>query len=185
MNSRKIFRKQTVARHGHENARLAELEHEQHGGRSSKRAGANQRTRPRFARERRRDCRRVAKIDGVFLNAGQHDRHQHVEQRADDQTRNDPNRHVALRIFCFLGRRRNGVESDEREKDNRRATHYTGESVRHKRVPVRRINHERAERNDENHDRCFDDDDCCVGAGAFANAVNKQRGNRCDDHDGR
>ncbi len=43
---------------------------------------------------------------------GEHHHNGYVEQRADDECGDDANRQVTLRAFTFLGRSRDGIESD-------------------------------------------------------------------------
>ena len=63
MNAREILWEQAVARHRHENTRLAELEDEQNGSHASQGASTDQRLRPGLARERGCDRGGVSKID--------------------------------------------------------------------------------------------------------------------------
>ncbi len=46
------------------------------------------------------------------------------------KTRDHPDRQVALRIFCFLRCRRDGIETDEGKKNNCRAAHDAAKSAR-------------------------------------------------------
>ena len=135
--------------------------------------------------ERGRDRGRVSEISCVLSHAGDHGRHQNVEHRANDEAGDNAYRHVALRIFCFLRRCRHGIESDEREENDGGAAHDTADAGRNERVPIGRMNHERAEGNDERDYRQFNDDDRVVRARALANSVNQKRGHGCDDQERR
>src|ERR1700737_3701663 len=57
VNSRKILRQQAVPRHGHENARLAELKDKQNRSQACQSSGTDECLGPWFARERRRHRR--------------------------------------------------------------------------------------------------------------------------------
>ena len=63
----KILRQQSVARHRHEDARLAELKDEQHRGESGQRSRADQRLRPGLPRKGRCHRGRIAEVSRVFL----------------------------------------------------------------------------------------------------------------------
>ena len=70
MDPGKILWEQSIAGHGHENARLSKLENEQDRSHAGQCAGANESLRPWFARERGGDRRGIAQIDRVFLHPG-------------------------------------------------------------------------------------------------------------------
>ena len=177
----KVLRQQSVARHRHEDARLAELKDEQHRSESGQRSRADQRLRPGLPRKGRCHRGRIAEVSRVFSHPGENARHQDVENRADDKTGDHPDRQITLRIFRFLGRGRDGIEPDEGEKDDRSSTHYSAKTARHERVPVGRVDHKRAKGNDENNDCELDDDDGCVRRRALANAVDQEHSDRHDD----
>ena len=181
MNFRKIRPQQTVARHGHEDAGLAELENQQDGSNSSKRASTDKSLRQPMTGERGRDRSRIPKVRCIYPHPGDHCRHQHIEHGADDEACNDSNRHVPLRISCFFGRSRHGIESDKGKEDDRGATHNAPKAARQKRMPIVWLNHEGAECNHENDDCDLDDDDGRIGPRALTNSVNQERGHRCDD----
>ena len=53
------------------------------------------------------------------LNAGEYHDYSNVENRADNQRRDDPERDIPLRILGFLGCRRDGVKPNESEEYDR------------------------------------------------------------------
>ena len=130
MNAGEILWQQTIPRHRHEDSRLPELEDEKHRGKSGERSGTDERLRPRFTGEGGRHRRRIPEINRVFLNAGEHDRHEHVKQRANDQAGDHADRQIALRIFRFLRRGGDGIETDEGKENNRGAAHDAAKSAR-------------------------------------------------------
>ena len=128
-----------------------------------------------------RDRGRIAQINRIFSHAGHDRRHQHVKQRANNQAGDDSDRHVALRIFCFFRSGRDGVESDEGEKNDGCTAHHAAHTVGQKRVPISRMHHERAKRNHEDNDRHLDNDNRRIGARALPNSVNQKDGH-CRDN---
>ena len=79
--------------------------------------------------------------DRQFLvrhHPGQHDADDDVDQRADRQAAEDADRQVALRVLRLLRRRRDRVEADVGEEDDRRALVDAGEAVGRERRVVRR-----------------------------------------------
>ena len=58
-------------------------------------------------------------ISGYGTMPVMHRRHADVEHRADDQRGEDADRHVALRLLGLLGVRRDRVEADVGEEDDR------------------------------------------------------------------
>ncbi len=140
IDARRPLRQQAVAGHRKEDARLAVLKHQQHGGHRDDRA---ERDDPADAREARRssaqtpaDRRRPAACTD---HPGQHDADDDVDDRADRQAAENADRQVPLRIFRLLGCRRDRVEADVREKDDRRALMDAGKPVRRKRRVVGRL----------------------------------------------
>ena len=82
--------------------------------------------------ESRRD--RGLDVDvGVRHHAGNHRRHRYVEDRANQQGRQNADRRVALRISRLFGVRRDRVESDEGKEDDRGPEHDSRQAVGHER----------------------------------------------------
>ena len=84
-------------------------------------------------------------------------------------------------VLRFLRRGGDRIETDEGKENNRGAAHDAAKSARRERLPVSRVNHERAKGDDENHHRDLDQNDRRVGCRAFANSVNEDDGYRCHD----
>ena len=67
-----------------------------------------------------RDRDRIGHVQlGVGDDQRQHDRHQDVDDGADDQRADDPERHVLGRVLGFLAGGRDRLEADIGEEDDR------------------------------------------------------------------
>ncbi len=116
--------------------------------------------------ERQRDRRGHVELR-VAHHSGQDQRHHDVQKRADHEAREDSDRHVALRIAGFLGRRGDRVEADVGEEDDTGGAQDPADSEmtqlagvgRNERVPVGGIDVADAEQDEENDDGHFDRDD--------------------------
>ena len=75
-----------------------------------------------------------------------------VDDRADDEGADDPDRHVALRVAALLGDRRDGVEADVGEEDDRRARRDSREPVGREGMPVRGLDVLEADEDEEAED---------------------------------
>ena len=56
---------------------------------------------------------------------------QNIKDRTDRKRAQNADRHITLRILCFLGRGRNGVKSDVGKEDDRRPGNNTAKAIRH------------------------------------------------------
>ncbi len=75
------------------------------------------------------DGDRIGNIELVVgHDAGQHETDRDIEHRAYDKRSENSDRHVALRIFGFLRRRRYGVEADIGEEDHGRAADHAAQA---------------------------------------------------------
>lgn len=139
-STRRPPRQQTIASHGEEDAGLPVLEHQQHGGH---RDGGTERHDPADAQvtgELERARQRVGHRQlRVRHHAGQHRSHDHVDDRADGEPPENADRQVALRVLRFFCRRRDGIEADVREEDDRRALMDAREAIGCKRRVVGRL----------------------------------------------
>ena len=68
---------------------------------------------------------------GIGHHAGDHRRHGDIEHRAEQQRDEDADGHVALRIAGLFGVRRDRVEADVGEEDDRRPEHDARQAVGH------------------------------------------------------
>ena len=107
-----------------------------------------------------------------------------VDDRADDQRADDADRHVALRILRLLRRRRDGVEADVGEEDDRRAGGDAVEAVRRERVPVRRLHVLEADEDEEAEHDELDGHHPEVEAGRLADAPHQHDRDQRDDAEG-
>ena len=114
-----ILWQQTIPGHRHEDSRLPELEDEKNRRNIGERSGTDEAPAPTVYWQRRSLPRLNPQINRVFLNASEHDRHEHVKQRANDQAGDHADRQIALRILRFLRRGRDGIETDEGKENNR------------------------------------------------------------------
>ena len=137
-------------------------------------------------------------------HAGEHGHDADVQDRANDEGADDPDRNVPFRILRFLGLGRDGVESDIREKDNRRPgdhphgfpahlfTRDLGSEerdatppVRGERFPVRGIDVKGPDENDEQHGPELNGHHDRIRRGAFFDPLHEDRRQQADDDDGR
>ena len=143
-------------------------------------------------------------------DAGEHQGHQDVEHRADDERREDADRQVALRVLRLLRRRRHGVEADVGEEDDARAGQHAvdapAEGVhlvavqrdellgrdqggepggRRVHEEVRRRDQAEAERDEHQDDRDLDDHDQVVHERALPHAAVEDRRDHERDDGGR
>src|SRR5262249_9915035 len=181
MNSREVLREQTIASHRHKNPRLTKLKDEQHGSDTGNRARTDERLRPRVTCEGGRNRRRIAEIRCVLPRTRDHCRHQDVKDRTDDETGDDTNWHVALRVPGFLRGCRHSVKPDKGEEDNGGAAQNSAHTGWNERMPIGRMNHERAKRDHEHDDGKFDDDYGGIGPRALANSINQEHSDGRND----
>src|SRR5581483_3360608 len=69
-------------------------------------------------------------------DAGEHEGDGSVEQAADDQSTYDADRHVSLGALAFFGRRRDRIEPDESEEDDRRSAQNAAKTIRQERMQI-------------------------------------------------
>ena len=129
---REARRQQAVARHREEDARLAELEDQQHRRVRDDRAerdDADEQVAPASdVRVLQRHRQRLGLLGRELLHehvvrndAGEDRGDDDVDDRADDERADDADRQVALRDSRLLGDGRDRVEADVGEEDDRRA----------------------------------------------------------------
>ena len=119
---RRPLRQQAVARHREEDARLAQLEDQQHRGGGEHGAERDDDRRPAACPSAEKAVASGSAVPSCFQrqHAGEDQRHQDVDDGADDQAGDDADRHVALRVLGLLGGRGDGVEADVGEEDDGR-----------------------------------------------------------------
>ena len=202
VDGRENARQQPVARHRVEDAGLAVHQHQHDRGQADNRAGLDDLREPQpFLAERiDGDGDRIRNVEVLVVDdQRQHDRHQYVENGADDQRTDDADRHVLLRVARLLTGGRDRLESDIGEEHDRRGTEDAAPAelalfagrFRNERLPVRRqrvpvLHHHPAADDDEGDDDAgLDGNDDVVDLGRFRNAKDKQPGKRDADHEGR
>ncbi len=183
VDARRPFRQQAVARHGKENPRLPILEHQEHRRHRHRRA---ERDDPPDALETGRlegVCERVGR--GGELTVRHHSREHRpdhdIDDGADGQTTENPDRQVALRVHGLLRGGRDRVEPDVGEEHDRGALVDAGEPVRRERVVVGRIDVRETD-DHEQRERCqLHGHHDVVRLAALARAPEQQPGNRHHD----
>src|ERR1051326_908518 len=190
-------RQQSIARHREKDARLAHEHYEDHRGESRDCTDVDEKPKPAQRRTGLLDRHehRVGNIQlGVVGHARHHQRHQDVQHRADAKRRQDPDRHVALRILRFLSSGRYRVEADvgeehhtSRPHDARPAvvTEFPGGVGRNEGMPVRRVHVHEAETNHEEYDRQLHEYDDVVESRRLLDADHEQCGHQSDEHNRR
>ena len=129
----------------------------------------------------------------VRHHAGHHECHQDIEDGADDQRAQDPDRHVLLRSSCLLRGGRDGVEADIGKEHHRRAAQDAAPAELAERAGVRRdegdpvrsghVDH--ADNDDDADDEQLERHHDVVDACRFPGAEHQQAGEQQNDQDGR
>ena len=177
-------RKQAVTRHRKENARLPVLKDQEHGGERHDRAGRDNGAGGLKTGQLQRLRQRIRRLELLVRHEpGRHDADDHIDQRADRQAAQDPDRHVPLRVFRFLGRCRYRVEADVREEHNRRALMDAAPPVRRERHVVARVDVRNADRDEQPEDQQLDDHHDVVRADALFHADVEQPRDQHHDHE--
>jgi hypothetical protein len=192
MNPRERGRKEPVPCHGKEDPRLSELEDKEHGGVGDDRPDGHEEDSKPFQVD-------VLESEGEGLgllareriderpigdHTGKDRRDDHVENRADDERRDDPDGHVALGILGLFRHGRDRVETDIGEEDNRRARGDPVPAVRHEGMPVPGVHEPRAHDDEKGEDDELDHHHDGVEPGALADPDKKDDGDRRDDRKG-
>src|SRR4029077_7665250 len=101
---------------------------------------------------------RIGDVEFVIIDdAGEHERNQDIKHRADNERGENSARQVALRIFTFFRRGRNGIEPDVSPEYRSHPFEHAANSVRGKGSPVLRRDIEETNRDDRQDDGDFDD----------------------------
>ena len=112
---------QAVSGHRVEDPRLAQEHDQDHRAQAGDRAELHDPREPLHAHGVDGDGDRIGHVELLVVDdARQDDRAQAVEDRADHQRADDPDRHVALGVLGLLGGRRDRVEADVGEEDESR-----------------------------------------------------------------
>ena len=124
-------RQHAVARHLEGDARLAVGVDEQHGREAHQCADLDEDrdARPAHPVHRKRHGIRDAEL-AIGHDAGEDGGDGEVERRAHEQRAEDADRHVALRVARLRSRRRDRLESEVGEEQDRRGTHDAGPAER-------------------------------------------------------
>src|SRR5471030_2072911 len=172
VHRRQAFRQQAIARHGVDDAGLAEGHHQDHGGHAEDGAEVDEAGEPVLTGvfERQRD--RVVDAEELLVghDAGHDGRHDHIQHGAGGQRADDADRQVALGALDFLGGRGDGVEADEGEEHQRRRAQHAVDAEGHEGVPVGRLHVARADEDEQHHDAELDRHHDVVQARRFTHA---------------
>ena len=188
-------RQQSVARHGKENAGLAQQHHQHDGAQAEDGADQHQIFAPHDAGCFHAHSHRRGHVElRVLHDTGQQAGSDDVKHRADGERSENPHGHVLLRVLGLLGGCRDGIEPDVREEDHGRTASDARPSVlaelagvwRNERLPVRQclspmaqyVN--RGDRDEYQHGAHFDEDDNRVDSGRFLNADHQHSGHQAD-----
>ena len=125
MHLRENLGQQSVPRHRVENARLRIHQYENHRGKADNRTDLDGLGKPRPLRAKAvdNDRNRIGHVQRGIRHQQSHDRcNEHINDSADNERTDDPERHVALGVFRLLSGGRNSFEADiGKEYDGRRA----------------------------------------------------------------
>ncbi len=119
MQAAEYLRQQSIARHGEGHARLSVAVHQKHRGQTCQRPELDQYRQAGVTGAVDRQRNRVWNPQFPVRNdAGEYQRDNHIEQRADRQGSQDADGQVSLRIAGFRGRRRHGLKADVGEEQD-------------------------------------------------------------------
>ena len=121
MHSAEEIRQQPVLCHRKQDPRLSEQQDEDHRRQPGKGCEFHQNGQPPDPGDIDRDRHRIGNTKALVRHhAGHHECHQDVEDGADDQRAQDPDRHILLRSSRLLCGGRDGVEADIGKEHHRR-----------------------------------------------------------------
>src|SRR2546430_232215 len=183
MNAPKNSREKAVSRHGEPDTRLANLKDKQR--RDHARERANQDDQPNAgnvqAFQRVDDWRRIINQRIPANQTGEHHDDRNIENRANNQRRDDADRQIALRAIAFLRGRGYGVETNVSEKHDGAAGQNSGPAVGRERVPVGGLNKSRGEANEHENRDDFEQHHHVVRFRGLANPANQKNRKKHDD----
>ena len=110
--------------------------------------------------------------------------HQDVEDRGDHQRADDRNRQVALRVVGLLASRRDRVEADVGEEDQRRRGLDAAKAIRGEVGEMVSVERRGGHDDEEHQDRQLGDDHHRVRARRLAHSGDQQRGHREHEQEG-
>ena len=122
---------------------------------------------------------------GVFHHSEENDGNSDVENRADDQRTDDADGKIALRIFGFLRRGGDGIETDVGEKHDCAAGDNPGEARGSEGLPVGGIDQHAADDQKRENRANLHGHDHIIGFGGFSHAAHEQHGEEENDEEGR
>ena len=175
VNLRGPLRQQAVPCHREEDARLAVLEDEQHRRHRHRRAERDDPADRVETGELERARERVG--HGQLLvrhHPRQHEADNDVDEGADGEAAEDPDRQVALRVLRLLRSRRDRVEADVREEDDCRPLMDAGEPVRRERMEIRGVDVRGADSNEQAQREQLDHHHDVVGGDALLRPLQQQ-----------
>ena len=115
-------------------------------------------------------------------DAAEHDGDRAVEDGAGQQSRQDTEGQVALRVFALFGCRRNRIEADVGEEDDGAAGEDAGPAVGHEGMPVVGLDEAGSGEDEDQDGGHLDEDHDVIGAGGLADTSHQQDGQQHDHH---
>ena len=175
-----------VAAHGEEDARLAIEEHEQHRRDAADRADGDDRRAYIVADVSEREGDRLRRIEHCIGHDAREDGSDDgIEQRADEERADDADRKVARGIAALFRRRRDSVEADVGEEDDRRARDDAAVAERQERIPVRHVDVRRGKHEEEEDRGELDEDEDAIELDALLRAAHEEERQKERDEDSR
>ena len=175
-----------VTAHGEEDARLAVEEHEQHRRDAADRADGDDRRANVVADVAEREGDRLRRIEHCIGHDAREDGGDDgIEQRADEERADDADGQIPCGIAALFRRRRDSVEADVGEEDDRRARDDAAVAERQERIPVRHVDVRRGKHEEEEDRGELDEDEDAVELDALLRAAHEEERQKERDEDSR
>ena len=127
------------------------------------------------------DWRRIINQRIPANQTGEHHDDRNIENRANNQRRDDADGQIALRAIAFLRGRGYGVETNVSEKHDGAAGQNSGPAVGRERMPVGGLNKSRGEANEHENRDDFEEHHHVVRLRGLANPANQKNRKKHDD----
>ena len=182
MHAPKNFGKEAIARHRKPHARLAQLENQQGRDHSHECADQHDQANSREMEFLQRVDHRGGIVHQRFPpdQTREHDHNGDVQNRADDQRRDDADRQIALRALALLSGRGDRIESDVGEKNDGPACQDSGPAIGREGMIVRRMDELGCETHEHQNGDDFQQHHDVIGSRRLFDASHQDH---CQQHD--
>ena len=166
----------TVAAHGEEDARLAVEDDEEHGRDAADGADGDDGGADIVADVAQRKSDGLRRVEhAVGHDAGEDGGDDGIEERADEERADDADGQIARRVAALLGRCGDGIEADIGEEDDGGAGDDAAVAEGQERLPIRRVDMRRSEREEEEDGAELDEDEDAVELDALLRTAHEEK----------